>query len=420
MHMRFRPPSFSGRLHDARTATVVGRLLGLAVLVLFLTGLISHLLQEPPGWLVGHLPTRPVSGYRVTQGLHVICGIATIPLLLVKLWTVYPRLFEWPPVRGVGHALERLSIAVLVMAMTLEMFIGLLNTAKWYPWPFSFRPVHYALAWVIVGALLVHLAAKAPKIAANWRRPRTPARPHPDTAPAAPAAPAEPVALAVPDVPDGPDGPGAAAGPAAADEEARAVQADRRSLLVGLGVAVGTVTVVTAGQSVTPLAPLNLLAPRHPDHGRQGLPVNRTARAAGISRQAVAAWRLKVDGPTGYELTLDQLRALPQHSATLPIACVEGWSKSAHWEGVRIKDLLHRAGLPDGARLRVISLQTRGGYGITEMDSTYTRDDLTLLALRLNGDTLAPDHGYPARVIAPNRPGVMQTKWVTHLEVISG
>lgn len=86
---------------------------------------------------------------------------------------------------------------------------------------------------------------------------------------------------------------------------------------------------------------------------------------------------------------------------------------------MRIKDLLERAGLPDGARLRVVSLQTRGGYAVTEMDRTYTRDDLTLLALRLNGEVLSPDHGYPARVIAPNRPGVLQTKWVTRLEVIS-
>ncbi|WP_442814472.1 molybdopterin-dependent oxidoreductase [Streptomyces sp. NBC_01808] len=418
MQSRIRPPSFSGRLHEPRTATVVGRLLGLAVLICFLTGLVSHLLQEPPGWLIGHLPTRPVSGYRVTQALHVISGIAAIPLLLVKLWTVYPRLYEWPPVRGVGHALERLSIAVLVGAMTLELFMGLLNTAKWYPWPFSFRLVHYALAWVIVGALLVHLGVKMPQIVAHWRRPRVAAEPEPAVAAAGPEAA---VVAAGPEAAAGADEAARQGTPGTPAEgaEPRAVAADRRSLLVGLGVAVGTVTVVTAGQSVTPLAPLNLLAPRHPDHGQQGLPVNRTARAAGIGRQAVADWRLSVGGPAGYELTLDQLRALPQHSATLPIACVEGWSKSAHWEGVRIKDLLERAGLPDGARLRVVSLQTRGGYAVTEMDRTYTRDDLTLLALRLNGEVLSPDHGYPARVIAPNRPGVLQTKWVTRLEVIS-
>ncbi|MBZ6201905.1 molybdopterin-dependent oxidoreductase [Streptomyces olivaceus] len=397
MQSRIRPPSFSGRLHDVRTATVVGRLLGIAVAICFLTGLVSHLLQEPPGWLIGHLPTRPVSGYRITQGLHVISGIAAVPLLLVKLWTVYPRLFEWPPVRGVGHALERLSIAVLVAATILELFMGLLNTVQWYPWPFSFRSVHYALGWVIIGSLLVHLAVKAPQIAAHWRRPR------PGAAPQVAA-------------PQGAAPQGAATG---ADDE-QLVRADRRSLLVGLGVAVGTVTVVTAGQSVTPLAKLNLLAPRHPDNGEQGLPVNRTASAAGVDRNAVRSWRLSVGGPRGYELTLEQLRALPQHKATLPIACVEGWSKSAHWEGVRIKDLLERAGLPDGARLRVVSLQTRGGYRVTEMDRTYTRDDLTLLALRLNGEVLSPDHGYPARIIAPNRPGLLQTKWVTRLEVIPG
>jgi DMSO/TMAO reductase YedYZ molybdopterin-dependent catalytic subunit len=53
------------------------------------------------------------------------------------------------------------------------------------------------------------------------------------------------------------------------------------------------------------------------------------------------------------------------------------------------------------------------------MPPEYARDPLTLLALRVNGQTLAPDHGYPARIIAPNRPGVLQTKWVDSLEVIT-
>ncbi|MFF2527109.1 molybdopterin-dependent oxidoreductase [Streptomyces liangshanensis] len=371
-------PRFRGRLHDPRTATAVGRWLGLAILVCFVTGVTSHYLQEPPGWAAGHLPTRPVSGYRVTQGLHVISGIAAVPLLLVKLWTVYPRLFEWPPIRSVAHALERLSIAVLVAATLLELFMGLLNTIQWYPWPFPFRAVHWALAFVIVGALLVHLAVKAPVIAAHWRR--TP--------------------------------------PPGARDTADADRAERRSLMLGLAASVGAVTLVSAGQSVTPLRKLVLLAPRDPDVGPQGLPVNRTARAAGITRDDLDGWRLRVGGPHPYELTLAELRAMPQTRVELPMACVEGWSKSAHWEGVRIKDLLARAGLPDGASLRIVSMQRHGGYGVSEMDRAYTRDGLTLLALRLNGEILAPDHGYPARIIAPNRPGVLQTKWVTRLEVL--
>lgn len=371
------PPRFRGPLHDPRTATAVGRLLGLALLVCFVTGLLSHWLQEPPGWVAGHLPTRPVSGYRVSQGLHVISGIAAIPLLLVKLWTVYPRLFAWPPVRSVTHALERISIAVLVAATLLEVFMGLLNTVQWYVWPFPFRAVHWALAWVVVGSLLVHLAVKAPAIAAHWRR----------------------------------------ASPATVRLGADA--AERRSLLRGLTASVGAVTLVSAGQSVTPLRGLVLLAPRDPGIGPQGLPVNRTARAAGITRDDLRHWRLRVGGPEPYELTLAQLRAMPQTRVELPMACVEGWSRSAHWEGVRVRDLLARAGLPDGAALRIVSLQRHGGYAVTGMDRAYTRDPLTLLALRLNGEVLAPDHGYPARIIAPGRPGVLQTKWVTRLEVRS-
>lgn len=127
------PPVFRGRLHDARTATSIGRWLAPAFAVCFVTGLISHVIQRPPEWLADGLPSRPVWGYRLTQGLHVASGIVAIPLLPAKLWTVYPRLFAWPPVRSVRHALERLSVAVLVAAAVFEVATGLLNTAQWYP-----------------------------------------------------------------------------------------------------------------------------------------------------------------------------------------------------------------------------------------------------------------------------------------------
>jgi hypothetical protein len=64
-------------------------------------------------------------GYRFTQGLHMVSGIAAVPLLFAKLWTVYSRLFAWPPVRSVRHALERLSVGVLVAVVLLEIFTGL-------------------------------------------------------------------------------------------------------------------------------------------------------------------------------------------------------------------------------------------------------------------------------------------------------
>ncbi|NEA99608.1 molybdopterin-dependent oxidoreductase [Streptomyces sp. SID13726] len=378
MKPRVTPPVFKGGLHDARTATVIGRWLGPAFAVCFLTGLVSHFMQHPPGWLADDLPSRPVWGYRLTQGLHVASGIAAIPLLLAKLWTVYPRLFEWPALRSVRHALERLSVAVLVAGAVFELATGLLNTAQWYPWPFSFVPVHYAVGWLVVGALLLHIAVKSPEIRAHWTR-------------------RSPGTLALP----------------AVDEP------DRRSLLAALTAAVGAVTLTTVGQSFTPLKGFILFAPRHPDKGPQTLPVNRTAAAAGVGRIAHEEYRLTVAGPRPYTLTLDELRALPQHEVELPIACVEGWSRSARWTGVRVADLLERAGVPEQARVRVVSLQLRGGYRVSEMGHRHARDPLTLLALRLNGEELDPDHGYPARLIAPDRPGVLQTKWVGRLEVVA-
>ncbi|MGW2480022.1 molybdopterin-dependent oxidoreductase [Streptomyces sp. NPDC001571] len=372
-----RPSTFRGRLHDARTATSIGRWLGAAIAVCFGTGLVSHYLQHPPGWLADDLPSRPLWGYRLTQGLHVATGIAAIPLLLAKLWTVYPRLFAWPPVRSVRHALERLSVAVLVAGAVFELFTGLLNTVQWYPWPFSFVPVHFAVAWLLAGALLMHIAVKYPEIKAHWSR----------------------------------DSPGTLTLPAADGP-------DRRSLLTGVAAAVGAVTLTTVGQSLTPLKAFDLLAPRHPDHGPQALPVNRTAVAAGVTQVDLSAYQLTVVGPTPYTLTLDELAALTQHESVLPIACVEGWSKSAHWTGVRMTDLLHRASAAPDARVRVVSLERYGAYRVMEMGREYAHDPLTLLALRLNGRVLTPDHGYPARIIAPNRPGVLQTKWVSRLEVL--
>ncbi|MEU8524936.1 MULTISPECIES: molybdopterin-dependent oxidoreductase [Streptomyces] len=373
-----RPPAFNGRLHDARTATAVGRWLGAAFAVCFVTGLVSHYLQHPPDWLANHLPPRPVWGYRLTQGLHIASGLAAIVLLLVKLWAVYPRLFVWPPVRSVRHALERLSVAVLVASAVFQVLTGLLNIVEWYPWPFSFVPVHFAVAWVVTGSILLHLAVKAPEITAHWSR----------RSEGTLTLPAE----------DGPD---------------------RRSLLLGAGAAVGVVTLTTVGQSFTPLKAFDLLAPRHPDHGPQGLPVNRTAAAAGVSERGMEAWRLEVAGPRPYTLTLDALRVMPRAAARLPIACVEGWSVEARWEGVRIRDLLERAGgRPGSDAVRVTSLEVSGAYRVMEMGAEYADDPLSLLALTLNGRTLSLDHGFPARIIAPNRPGVLQTKWVHRLEVL--
>lgn len=105
------------------------------------------------------------------------------------------------------------------------------------------------------------------------------------------------------------------------------------------------------------------------------------------------------------------------HAAKLPIACVEGWSKSAHWRGVRVRDLLAMAGAPGDSACTVVSLQKRGGFRSSFVNQRHASDPDTLLALEINGEPLHVDHGFPVRLIGPNRPGVSQTKWVTEVRV---
>ncbi|WP_181272853.1 molybdopterin-dependent oxidoreductase [Brevibacterium oceani] len=399
--------------HDSvrgpRTAVVIGRLLGLTFVLCFATGIWSHYLQDPLPWM--RFPTRPAVLYQVTQGVHVAAGLASVPLLLAKLWTVYPRLFTWPPITSAIHALERGLTGVLVASSLLELTIGVMNIYHWYAWPFSFRTVHYALAWVIVGSLLAHIAFQLPTIRQHWR-----SRPSPRRGDAA---------VDVSEVDTGPapidrvqtDHVPADSVPA---DHVRTAGSDRRAFLASVAAASVAVVGFTAGQSTRFLSAFNLFGPRRYGDGPQGLPVNRTAAAADVLTTAAdPAWTLEVRGNgIVHGFSRSELEAMDQSTEDIPIACVEGWSTSARWTGVRVRDVLTRSGIDPHSRLRVTSLQTRGGYAVSEMGPEFAADELTLIALGLNGEPLDLDHGYPARIIAPGRPGVLQTKWISTIEVI--
>lgn len=356
-----------------RVAATLGIALGVMFTICFVTGVLSHLIQDPPSWFTW--PARPAGTYRITQGLHIATGIAAIPILLAKLWIVLPKLFVWPPFESVAHALERISLLPLIGGGLFMLSSGVANIAQWYPWPFAFRSAHFAVAWITIGGLIVHVGAK-------WTVTREALR-HPERA-------------------------------------AAVASSDRRAFLGGVFATSALVTVFSVGQTFRPLAGLSFLAPRRPDIGPQGFPVNRSAVVAGVTRTARDPdYRLVVNGAVKrpLELSLNDLRALPQRSAELPIACVEGWSTSQRWTGVPVRDLLDLAGADDGAEVTVHSLQSRRSYRTSELNHLHAHDPDTLLALQVNGETLHIDHGYPLRLIGPNRPGVMQTKWVTRLEV---
>ncbi|TFD19469.1 molybdopterin-dependent oxidoreductase [Cryobacterium sp. TMS1-13-1] len=406
-------------VRNPRMATVIGRLLGAAFLICFGTGLYSHFLQEPLDWM--RFATRPEFLYQVTQGTHIIAGIVCFPLLLAKLYIVFPDLFAYPPVRGFVHFLERASIALFVGASLVQITIGLLNTFQWYPWPFPFRQVHFALGWVLIGLLVIHIAVKLPVITRYWSKSSGSDSGDGDhlfdAVSADRAADAEAVRLW------GTTRPGGLTGRVLDYIDATprpSSRVSRRGFLTTVGVATTAVVALTAGQTFTPLNAVNLFAPRKKGVGQQGVPVNRTSEQAQVADAALASsWTLTLAvAGTERSFTRAELLALPQTEVRLPIACVEGWSQMATWRGVRLRDLADLMKADPETSFRLISLEERGSFSKTQMGREYVRDSLTLVALELNGETLDLEHGYPARMIAPGRPGVLQTKWLSRIEAI--
>ena len=385
-------PAFNSPVRSTALTARIGRVLGICFAICFVTGLLSYYQYQPWSWLPE--PASPVWLYRFTQGLHVATGTATIPLLLVKLWSVYPNLFRWPAVRSLKHAAERLSVFVLVSTALVQLTTGYFNTLNWYPWPWDFVSVHRFLAYVLIGSILLHIGLKLPDIKYGLEAKLA-------TADVLTEIPWSENPLAHSNAGDVPPPP--------------TPGLSRRGVLIAGAAGIGAVVVTSVGQTVTPLEPVGLLAIRQWTKGPQGVPVNKTAEQAGIIAEASSGtWQLRVAGPASFVLSLADLDELAQAEADLPITCVEGWSVGAHWRGIPLLDVVRRAGGDAMSRVRVVSFE-QGLYGNSVVQGPQV--SAALLATHLNGERLNLDHGFPLRLISPNRPGVLNTKWLTSVEV---
>ncbi|GGR96331.1 membrane protein [Micromonospora fulviviridis] len=387
--------------------SVLGAVLLATLPLVIVTGLLDWIAYGPRldqafprdvGWLhppVFDWPTRPAWLFRVTQGLHVTLGIVLVPVVLGKLWSVVPKLFDWPPARSAAQLLERLSLLLLVGGILFQTATGLLNIQYAYLFGFDFYTAHWYGAWIFTAALVTHVAVKLPRLVTALRGPgfvRTPVeRTRPE--------PADPDGLVA-----------RRPGPATMS---------RRGVLALVGGGALLLAALTVGQSVDGLRRTALLLPRgrRIDDGPTGFPVNRSVAAAGVTpEQTGPGWRLTLRAGNR-TVTLDRARllGLAQHTAVLPIACVEGWSTSQTWTGVRLRDLAALVGAAGPATARVRSLERAGLFREAVLHGGQVTDPDALLALRVNGVDLSPDHGYPARIIVPALPGVHCTKWVAEI-----
>ena len=395
--------------------------------VVAVTGLLSYAAYNPrlpgndqtPGarllkFYLFPWPAGPDWLYRVNQGVHVTLGLALLPVVLAKLWSVLPRLFAWPPARSPAQVLERLSLIMIVGGVLFEFVTGVLDIQNYYVFPFSFYTAHLYGAWVFIAGLVAHVVLKFGRMRAGLRSRSLRAE------------------LRIPLARDQARGrlgrgeprrqPGQADDPDDADSLRPADPArptiSRRGLLGAVAGASLTLAGLAVGQSIGGWTRWTaLFGPRGTSAALSGvLPVNRTAAVIGLTDADVGpAYRLVLVGRHQVSLTREQVAALPQRSAVLPIACVEGWSAAALWSGVRLTDLARLAGVRDPAGALVESIEQRGSFRQASLSAAQVTDPRSLLALRVNGADLSRDHGYPARTIIPAAPGVHNTKWVNKI-----
>jgi DMSO/TMAO reductase YedYZ molybdopterin-dependent catalytic subunit len=156
------------------------------------------------------------------------------------------------------------------------------------------------------------------------------------------------------------------------------------------------------------------------------------------------AWGLSVGGSVGRPLTLDLagLQAMPARTVRVTMECAgngrahlnprpisQPWLTeavgTAEWTGVPLRDVLAGAQV-DPAAVDVVF--TGADHGVERgVEQDYQRsltlaeasEDDVLLAYAMNGGPLAPQHGYPVRLIAPGWYGMAHVKWLTRIDVVA-
>ncbi len=129
-------------------------------------------------------------------------------------------------------------------------------------------------------------------------------------------------------------------------------------------------------------------------------------------------YRLHVTGLVDQPLTLSyaDLRAMPPTGLTRDFQCVTGWRVySVKWKGVRLADVLERAGVQAHAKaLRFRSFD--GAYSESLTLGQGRRDDV-LVAYQLEGEDISDAHGGPVRMYVAPMYGYKSTKWLESIEV---
>jgi DMSO/TMAO reductase YedYZ molybdopterin-dependent catalytic subunit len=136
----------------------------------------------------------------------------------------------------------------------------------------------------------------------------------------------------------------------------------------------------------------------------------------------VGGWTLTIDGDVDQEVsfTFDDLTKMDLIERDITLTCVSNdvggkYVGSARWLGVRLTDLLDKAGIGSTKADQILSTDVDGMTIGTPFDlATDGRD--AMIAIGMNGQSLPREHGFPARMVVPGLYGfISATKWISRI-----
>ena len=132
----------------------------------------------------------------------------------------------------------------------------------------------------------------------------------------------------------------------------------------------------------------------------------------------LASWRLRVFGLVEQEVELDWegFKKLPWTVMNADFHCVTQWSALDNaWEGVLFSDVMQLVKIAPSARH--LMAHCHGGY-TTNVPLEILHQVGAILAHKHNGEELGRDHGWPVRLVVPERYGWKSAKWLVGLELM--
>jgi DMSO/TMAO reductase YedYZ molybdopterin-dependent catalytic subunit len=116
-------------------------------------------------------------------------------------------------------------------------------------------------------------------------------------------------------------------------------------------------------------------------------------------------------------LTWEEFNQLPRVERTSDFHCVTRWSRfDNRWTGVAMREILSR--VQPTAEAMYVLVHAEQGYTANLPLADLERDNV-LLATHHDGEPLAPEHGYPVRLIVPHLYAWKSVKWVRGFEFLS-